>query len=282
MIAVAAVAMAGASGASWYWPFGGSEKKDKPRVSELMEPATELIDNAAEAAEEGKVDKAVEEYRKALAELDRIEIENPDRADKPEFATLRNKRAYVNSAIDSLLLAQARRNSANVAITDTSELEKEYARKKEAERQARTYKEPKPNDDDRFVNEGLAGKSKEEAGKANGRRARLAMAIEDLRDGDYDDAMATVRELLMDKPNDAAALNLKASIEAAKGDLTAAQKTLDSCITSNPKSYYAYYNLAKLILQERGEGGRTAAARYYATGRDLGGPEDQVLEEALK
>ena len=108
--------------ASWYWPFGGDDEDRPKRVSELMEPASKLIDSASDYVEDGKIDEAVEEYRKALAELDRIEIENPERADKPEFSTLRNKRTYVNSAIDSLLLDQARKNARKVAITDTTEL----------------------------------------------------------------------------------------------------------------------------------------------------------------
>lgn len=284
-VAICAVCTAGAS---WYWPFGGDAKPKPPRISELMEPATELIDNAADYAEDGDIDKAVEEYRKALAELDRIELENPDRADKPEFATLRNKRAYVNSAIDSLLLSQAQKNAASVAITDTTALEKEYAKRKADARAARSGRRPgRVNDDTRFVNEGM-GSVKGEARRVKGeevkgsRRARLQMAMEDLRDGDYDDALATVRELLREKPNDAAVLNLKARIESARGDLRAAEKTLDSCIQSNPKSYYAYYNMARLFLQVRGEAGATSAARYYRMGRDLGGPKDAALEDLVK
>ena len=81
------------SAAAWYWPFGSDEEsKAAPRISELMEPASLVIDEASDLAAEGKLQEAVEKYRKALAELDRIELENPDRADKPEFATLRNKR----------------------------------------------------------------------------------------------------------------------------------------------------------------------------------------------
>ncbi|MBO6166998.1 MAG: tetratricopeptide repeat protein [Kiritimatiellae bacterium] len=279
--------------ASWYWPFGGDEEAKKPRVSELMEPATDLIDTAAEYAEDGNVDKAVETYAKALAELDRIEIENPDRAGKPEFATLRNKRAYVNSAIDSLLLAQARRNSASVAITDTTELEKEYEKIQEQKRAARSgRRQGALNDDTRFVDSGLKdiregvgatnAAPQENAAPSASRRERLAMALGCLRDGDYDSASAVVRELLAEKPNDAAALNLKANIEAAKGELRAAEKTLDGCITSNPKSYYAFYNLARVILQSRGESGKASARRYYEAGRDLGGPADAALEEATR
>ena len=70
--------------AAWYWPFGDDEESNEPRISELMEPASRLIDSASDFADDGKIDEAVAEYRKALAELERIEIENPQRAEKPD------------------------------------------------------------------------------------------------------------------------------------------------------------------------------------------------------
>ena len=98
------------SSASWYWPFGSDDDDSRePRLSELMEPATELIDEASDLAYEGKVQESVEKYRKALEELDRIEAENPERAQKQEFATVRNKRAYVNAAIDAMLMRRSSR-----------------------------------------------------------------------------------------------------------------------------------------------------------------------------
>jgi len=111
--------------ASWYWPFGQDEdKRDLPRLSELMEPATTNIDAAADFAAEGKFREAQDCYRAAIAALQKIESENPERATTPEFATVRNKRAYVSAALDSMLLAEARDNAKAVAVTDTTELEK--------------------------------------------------------------------------------------------------------------------------------------------------------------
>ena len=67
--------------ASWYWPFGSDEGGEAPkRISELMEKASELIDEASDFAADGKINESVETYRKALKELDRVERENPDRA----------------------------------------------------------------------------------------------------------------------------------------------------------------------------------------------------------
>lgn len=279
--------------ASWYWPFGSDDERPL-RVSELMEPASKLIDNASDYVEDGKIDEAVAEYRKALAELDRIEIENPERADKPEFATLRNKRAYVNSAIDSLLLDQARRNATSVAITDTTELEKMYERHLAARRQARSGRPVGELDDGtRIVDggdsgaptapssllDGLSGGSEAAQARQANRRERLQTAMAKADEGDNAAALAVIGGLLAEKPNDAATLNLKARIEMEKGDLEAAEATLDQCIRSNPRSYYAFYNMARVLLKSRkGDEGRKSARKFYKRGRDVGGPKEDDLE----
>ena len=248
--------------AAWYWPFGRSENEREKRLSELLEPASRLIDEASDFSEDGKVDEAVGSYRKALLELERVELEYPDRAASKEFASLRNKRAYINAAIDSLLLAQARKNVNAVTVTDTTELEHKYRQEKEAE------KAPK-----------VAEKS--EATDQAVRRERLKKASEALSKGNTVEAHQILKEILETRPNDAAALNLRAAVEASEGDYDTAQATLEQSIRSNPKSYYAYYNLAKLILQTRGTAGYATAKRYYETGRACGGPMDKKLEEAL-
>lgn len=285
---VAALLLPVWASASWYWPFGSDDDERPKRVSELMEPASKLIDNASDYVEDGKIDEAVQEYRKALAELDRIEIENPERADKPEFATLRNKRAYVNSAIDSLLLEQAKKNAKSVAITDTTELEKIYERHLAARRAARSGRPAgEINDGTLLVDSSMSGTmpGNETAGseaarvrQAN-RRERLQNAIAKVNEGDAAAAMAVINGLLAEKPNDAAALNLKARIEMEREDLVSAEATLDQCIRSNPRSYYAFYNMARVLLRSRkNEAGRKSARKYYKRGRDVGGPRDEELE----
>lgn len=251
--------------ASWYWPFGGDAKERKQRISELMEPASLLIDSAVEKSEEGKVDEAVSEYKKALAELDRIEREHPDRAETPEFATLRNKRAYVNSAIDALLLKQAQQNAKAVSVTDTTELEAKFA-KLQAEKKAAKA---------RPVGTAKSG------GKA-GRKEVIAAVQKDLAAQRYDAAAASIEDLLKANPKDVAALNLRAALESLKGDDAAAAKTLQLAIKAAPESHYAYYNLAKLLLRTQGASGRTEARGLYETGRDMGGPVDGQLEALLK
>ena len=261
------------SAAAWYWPFGSDEEsKAAPRISELMEPASLLIDEASDLAAEGKLQEAVEKYRKALAELDRIELENPDRADKPEFATLRNKRAYVNAAIDSMLMSQVKENAKAVAVSDTTELEKKLLQEKSAKVSVKEpEKKPTPGKKAAVAAKKVKPKS----------MSRSEQVIADIAAREYEAAAIVIGEMLVEKPNGAAALNLKAALETAQGKYVEAEKTLDSAIMSNPRSYYAYYNMARLILQSRPDG-KSSARRYYETGRAIGGPADAELEGLVK
>lgn len=303
--------VATAAEASWYWPFGGRDKRaSRQRISTLMEPASLLIDTAADHAENDRIPEAVEEYRKALQELDRIELENPERAETPEFATLRNKRAYVNTAIDSLLLKQAQQNAKAVAVTDTTELEKKYAKllaeKKAAKEPVKDAGAEAAKADEAAVAAELSARktpgpaapvADKGAGKKGAhaeeiaallkkdpqsRKARLMQVIDDLAAKDYDAAELTIKGLLADRPNDAAALNLRAALESDRGDERAAEKTLDQAIISNPRSHYAYYNMARLFLRTRGAEGHESAKRYYKTGRGYGGPVDAELEKLFE
>lgn len=243
--------------ASWYWPFGSSDDDAtrEPRVSELMEKASELVDEASDLAAERKTDESVAKYREALAELDRIERAYPERVKKPEFATLRNRRAYINAAIDQMLLGQVRANARSVAVSDTTELEKRRA--KETGLKAET---PAPK-------------------KAWSKRDQ---AIADIAKGDYAAAELIIREMLAAKPHGATALNLKAALEMRQNKLKEAEDTLDQAISFNPHSYSAYYNMAWLMLRKNPDN-KPAAKRMYEAGREHGkGPQDAQLEAALK
>jgi Tfp pilus assembly protein PilF len=68
--------------------------------------------------------------------------------------------------------------------------------------------------------------------------------------------------------------------EAARGDVKAAEASLDQAIRSNPRDFHAYYNMAHLMLQAKAS--RDVARRYYETGRAVGGAKDAQLEEALE
>lgn len=300
-------AFAATANASWWWPFGSDPDNEPPRISELVRPATELIDEAADLADEGKISEAVEKYQLALRELDRIEFENPERAQKVEFQTVYNKRAYVNSAIDSLLFKQARDNAKAVSVTDTTELQKRYEREKanaklsdeermrlaqkeaaerEAQKTAETVRETPPPREKKAETPAAAPQpAKASMSDAKSQSAKpktpLQQAVADIKNKDYAAAELVIAGILAEKPNDAAALNVRAAMEMEKGEMKKAEKTLDQSIQSNPRSYYAYYNMARLILKTRGGEGRDAARRYYKTGRDIGGPADKKLEDEL-
>jgi tetratricopeptide (TPR) repeat protein len=274
--------------ASWYWPFSSDDETKPPRVSELMEPASVMIDEAYDLADEGKTSEAVEKYRAALAELDRIEAENPDRVKEPEFNTLKNKRATVRAAIDSLLLSEAQDNARTIAVSDTTELQKKYDAKyrKATKMEERGSAKPEPESD--ATPEATEVADEPEAPAEQPKvielpqkpKSKMAIALEDLAKRDFAAVELTVKEILEEKPNDAAALNLKAAAEMAQGDAKAAEKTLDQAIHSNPRGYHAYYNMARLMAGLKGN--RSGAKHYYEAGRSLGGPVDAKLEELLK
>ena len=285
----AVLAIASGAAASWYWPFGSSDDASAPvrRLSELMEPASRLIDDASDLAAEGKSQEAVEKYREALAELDRIEAENPERA------------AYVNAAIDFLLLAQVTANAKAVAVSDTTELEKRLAAEKAKSAGGGEAKAPAPAEEvarrpaprsaeEMSSSKPAAAVARKPVPKKPARQAppakplsRREQVIADIAAGDYAAAELQINEMLIEKPNGAMALNLKASLEAAQGRQKDAERTLDQAIMSNPRSYYAYYNMASLLLKA-GPANKTVARRYYETGRDVGGPPDPQLEASVK
>ena len=269
--------------ASWYWPFSSDDENKPPRVSELMEPASVMIDEAYDLADEGKISEAVEKYRAALAELDRIEAENPDRVKEPEFNTLKNKRATVTAAIDSLLLSEAQDNARAIAVSDTTELQKKYDAKhnKVPKPEETGDAKPEPESTDEATGETEAPDEQPEVIELPRKpKSKMAIALEDLAKRDFAAVELTVKEILEERPNDAAALNLKAAAEMAQGDAKAAEKTLDQAIMSNPRGYHAYYNMARLLSGMKGN--KSGAKRYYEAGRSLGGPLDAKLEELLK
>ena len=280
------LALCAGARASWYWPFSSDDETKPPRVSELMEPASVMIDEAYDLADEGKTSEAVEKYRAALAELDRIEAENPDRVKEPEFNTLKNKRATVRAAIDSLLLSEAQDNARTIAVSDTTELQKKYdakhgkAPKTEAAGDARPEPEATTEATEVAAEPEAPAEQPEVIELPQKPKSKMAIALEDLAKRDFAAVELTVKEILEEKPNDAAALNLKAAAEMAQGDAKAEEKTLDQAIMSNPRGYHAYYNMARLMAGLKGN--RSGAKRYYEAGRSLGGPVDAKLEELLK
>ena len=279
-------ALSAGAEASWYWPFSSGDEAKPPRVSALMEPASVMIDEAYDLADEGKTSEAVEKYRAALAELDRVEAENPDRVKEPEFNTLKNKRATVKAAIDSLLLSEAQDNARMIAVSDTTELQKKYDAKHGKVPKTEKTGDAKPEAESTAeatvsADEPAATAVQPEPVEVPQKpKSKMAIALADLAKRDFAAVELTVKEILAERPNDAAALNLKAAAEMAQGDAKAAEKTLDQAIMSNPRGYHAYYNMARLMAGLKGN--RSGAKRYYEAGRSLGGPVDAKLEELLK
>lgn len=303
VLALAALAALGGR-ASWYWPFGSDDETSdatRPRLSELMEPASLLIDEASDLAEDGKSVEAIEKYRAALAALDAIEAENRDRAGKPEFATLRNKRAYVNATIDSLLLMQVKANARAVAVSDTTALERRLAEERAKKSGKALPPAAKPAASTEAAEATEPAREREPAAEAATRAAkprkptaavapktapakplsRRAQVMADLSAGDYAAAELVLSEILSEKPDDVAALNLQAALETARGDFKAAERALDRAISVHPRNHYAYYNMANLILRTH-PSNKAGARRYYETGRRVGGPRNEALEQRLK
>ena len=283
-IVLFAILLATEVAASWYWPFGGSDE-DTPRLSELVQEASDLIADASDLASDGKTTDAVAKYREALVEIARVEREHPELADKAVGDTLKTKRAYVEATIDVLLMNQARENAKSVGVSETSELERRLAQersggKAEQDVVAAPQAEEPPPETEEKPQPKTQKKPAKKAAPARPLTPREEV-MKAIADADYAKADRLLAALLDEKPNDAAALNLRAAKETAEGKYAEAEKTLDSAIRSNPRDYFAYYNMAVLKLQTR-EDDRDGARRYYETGRALGGPKDAEIEEMLK
>lgn len=272
--------LASCASASWYWPFGGSED-EPPRLSELVQKASDLIADASDLASDGKTSDAVVKYREALVEISRVEQEHPELADKAVGNTLKTKRAYVEATIDALLMNQARENAKPVGVSETSELERRLAQERSG---GKTEAEESLPEAPKARAEKPQPKAQKKAAAKTAPRRPLTPreeAMKAIADADYAKADRLIAALLEEKPNDAAALNLRAAKETAEGKYREAEKTLDAAIRSNPRDHFAYYNMAVLKLQTR-EDDRDGARRYYETGRALGGPKDAEIEEMLK
>lgn len=107
-----------------------------------------------------------------------VAAKNPDRAEKPEFAPLRNKIAATSAAIDSIRFAQVNQNIRAVAVTDTTELQRKYdeeqAKKKGGEKKDATKKDAETAD---------AGKDKGDASKKTSAKVESEASAAKAADG---------------------------------------------------------------------------------------------------
>lgn len=290
---LAVVSALGAQGA-WYWPFGSPEDNTNapPRLHRLLEPANDYIELAQDASLNGDADKAIENYRLALGELDRVESEHPDRAETSEFAPLRLRRAACTAAIDAIRFAKVNENVRPVSVTDTTELQKRWnkangvedeeekpkqeakptppSKEKEEEKQEPAVPPPPPKEDE----------EKKPAALPTDWDGRFAQAMAYLRAQDYPAADVLLESMLKERPKDLKALLLRAAAQAGTKHYYAAQRTLERAMRAHPKSYLPYYNLSNLLIQQ-GEDLETAK-EYYELGRTVGGPVNKALEARLK
>lgn len=258
-ILILALSLCAVAQASWYWPFDHeSDTNAPPRLHRLLEKANDYIELAEDQALEGEGDKAIELYRQALDELDRVERENPDRAEKPEFAPLRNKRATCAAAIDAIRFAQVEENERAVTVTDTRELQKKW-RKKHGLANPQDNPEKKPS------------------------KARMTFeekrqdALAEIRRGDFEAADLILSELLKERSSDLHTLLLRAVAQIGLEHHEEARRALERAMRAHPKSYLPYYNLAALTLK-LGEDVESAR-EYYEMGRQVGGPVNPALEK---
>ena len=146
-----AVSLARCAHGAWYWPFGTNEDNTNapPRLHRLLEPANDYIELAQDASLNGDAEKAIENYRLALGELDRVEAEHPDRAESAEFAPLRLRRATCTAAIDAIRFAKVNENVRPVSVTDSTELQKRWnkAHGIADEEEEKPVAQPQPKED---------------------------------------------------------------------------------------------------------------------------------------
>ncbi len=292
--------------AAWYWPFGVDEDSpdSKPRLHRLLENANDLIEQAEDAALDGDAEKALELYNSALTNLVDVAEKNPDRADKPEFAPLRNKIAATSAAMDSIRFSQVEQNVRAVAVTDTTELQRKYdeeqARKKgvlptkkadagRASAPATAADSGRASAPATAASPGraVAPATAADAGRAvasppvDGFDEKMQTAIREIRAKDYAAADLLLEDLEKERRNDLNVLILRSAAQSGLKYYLAARRTLEKAMRAHPKSYLPYYNLAHLMFAIPGEG-RESARQYYELGRALGGPRDARLEGRLK
>ena len=300
--------------AAWYWPFGNDEDSPDrpPRLHRLLENANDLIEQAEDASLDGDAEKALELYNSALTNLVDIANQNPERAETPEFAPLRNKIAATSAAIDSIRFAQVNQNIRAVAVTDTTELQKKYdaeqAKKKGLDKVLEKKKEPeKAKKDDVPAKEPVAEPVKKPAApppavtsqpsavskpapapvagptpaSIAGFDEKIQLALKELKAKDYAAADLLLEELEKERKGDLNVLILRAAAQNGMRYHLAARRTLEKAMRAHPKSYLPYYNLAYLMFKLEDEGPESAR-QYYELGRALGGPVDARIESQLK
>ncbi len=134
MIAARIAGVCVLAAAVWLAPGGSLAKDKRPKISEQLKAANELMTQAEEAYMGGKNKQALELYRQALEEIGRVERENQTLVPANDLAPLRYRRAVCETEIDRVMLEDVSAAARTMAVTDTSALEaKREARRLAAE-----------------------------------------------------------------------------------------------------------------------------------------------------
>ena len=308
---------------AWYWPFGSDEDSTNapPRLHRLLEPANDYIELAQDASLNGDSEKAIENYRLALGELDRVEAEYPDRAESSEFAPLRLRRATCMAAIDAIRFAQVNENVRPVSVTDTTELQKRWeklhglADEEDEEKtpvQAPPKEETKPAPPPKEKEEAKPAPPPKEDAKPvppPKEEAKPTPPPEEKKPpsppeekkpaplpADWDGRIAQAMSDLRAQDYAAADVLLESMLNERPKDLNAL--LLRAAAQAGTRSYYAAQRTLERAMRAHPrsylpyynlanlliqQGGDLEAAReYYELGRTVGGPVNKALETRLK
>ena len=211
-----------------------------------------------------------------------MQFENPDRAETPEFAPLRNKIAACKAAVDTIRFEQVNANIRAVSVTDTTELQRKWNKKHGIVDRDESPPRPEVKTPDTVTGAPSppAAGSEVPASSAESWSARLSEIVRKIRAGETVSAEDGLAVLLSERPNDLNALLLRGAVLAKTGRYYAARKALEEAVRAHPKSYLPHYNLAYVAL-ELGDG-RKVAKRHYDAGRELGGPANADIERRLR
>ena len=309
---------------AWYWPFGSDEDSTHapPRLHRLLEPANDYIELAQDASLNGDSEKAIENYRLALGELDRVEAEHPDRAESSEFAPLRLRRATCMAAIDAIRFAQVNENVRPVSVTDTTELQKRWeklhgfadeededktpvqASSKEETKQApptTEKEEAKPVPPKKEEEAKPAPPPKEEAKPTPPPEEKKPLTPPEEKKpaplpADWSGRIAQAMSDLRAQDYAAADVLLESMLHERPKDLNAL--LLRAAAQAGTKSYYAAQRTLERAMRAhprsylpyynlanlliQQNGDLEAAREYYELGRTVGGPVNKALETRLK
>jgi tetratricopeptide (TPR) repeat protein len=311
LVSALAAGLCAAPGLGW-------AKEKAPKLTELLQGVNDLMAQAEASYVDGNAKEAIEMYRKALAEIDRLEQANAARSSSSEFAPVHFRRALCETAIDRVMLEEMNATARTVAVTDSSVLEaKRAARRKEAETnnmpeatvklEAKRGGAPQTEVDEEAPPDAPAGapantreelewvkdmlsvdrfdeveKSLVKILKTDPENvdARLLLALTRVQQGRHSDALVILDDLQQDAPKDEAALLLASGAYAATGNYARAMTTLDRLLKVNPGRPDGYYNMAWLLL-EMTPGKLEEPELYYRQAVKLGGPRDRDLERRL-